>query len=151
MWALPPRLPVANQNKPLGPFEPANLVIITTPSRLPTPIYADRLLQLLIKHHYDPNLSSFLWQGFTSGLIGHPISTIIPNLLSAQQYPISVQAKLSEELPKCRISGPYQSLPFPNFIVSPLRLVPKRAPGSYTFIIYHSQMVPLSTITFQSR
>ena len=56
------------------------------------------------------------------------------NLISAQQNPEIVSAKISKELAAGRLAGPFDSPPLPNFRVSPLGVVPKKAPGEYRLI-----------------
>ena len=56
------------------------------------------------------------------------------NLISAQQNPEIVSAKISKELAAGRLAGPFNSPPLPNFRVSPLGVVPKKAPGEYRLI-----------------
>lgn len=45
-----------------------------------------------------------------------------------------VRKKLDKELGLHRISGPYTSKPFDNFICSPLGLVPKKSQGEFRII-----------------
>lgn len=45
-----------------------------------------------------------------------------------------MSAKISKELAASRIAGPFDSPPFPTFRVSPLEVVPKKAPGEYRSI-----------------
>ena len=72
--------------------------------------------------------------GFPLHFEGSRISIFGPNLVSAQRNPEIVSARLSKELAVDRLAGPFNSPPFPNFRVSPLGLVPKKAPGEYRLI-----------------
>ena len=56
------------------------------------------------------------------------------NLLLALQNPQVVDIKLEQELAAHRLAGPFRSLPFQTFCISPLGLVPKKAPGDFQLI-----------------
>ena len=56
------------------------------------------------------------------------------NLVSALQNPHIVGMRLEHELAAKRLAGPFTSPPFPTFCVSPLGLVPKKAPGEFRLI-----------------
>ena len=56
------------------------------------------------------------------------------NLLSAQQNPTVVSDKLAKERNAGRISSPSRQVPLPEFVSSPLGLVPKKAPGEFRLI-----------------
>lgn len=94
---------------------------------MPTPIHIERLKPLLIG--YDVGLASQLHNGFKFGFTlhfeGSRKSFFTTNLLSAQQNPEIVNAKLSKELAANRLAGPFNYPPFVNFRVSPLGVVPK--------------------------
>ena len=87
---------------------------------------------------YDSALTSILSTGFKFGFPlhfrGDRISFFANNLISAQQNPEIVSAKISKELAAGRLAGPFDSPPLPNFRVSPLGVVPKKAPGEYRLI-----------------
>lgn len=55
-------------------------------------------------------------------------------MISALQNPAAVTAKLSKELEAQQIAGPFYSLPFPVFQISPLGLVPKKTEGEFRLI-----------------
>ena len=48
--------------------------------------------------------------------------------------PDIVRQKITKELEAGRVVGPFQTVPFPDFRVSPLGLVPKKQPGEYRLI-----------------
>ena len=52
-------------------------------------------------------------------------------MLSALQHPNEVSAKLIQEVKAGRIADPFDTLPFKNFCVSPLGVVPKKIPGEF--------------------
>ncbi|KAJ1173606.1 hypothetical protein NDU88_005435 [Pleurodeles waltl] len=56
------------------------------------------------------------------------------NLQSAKEAPGIVQEKLEMELQLGRVAGPFARPPLPNFIVSPLGIVPKKELGKYRMI-----------------
>ena len=87
------------------------------------------------------NASHYLVEGFTKGFrigcldIPPPSQGITHNLKSAGIYPHIIQSKIDKELVNQRIMGPYDSPPImPNFRISPLGVVPKKAPGEYRMI-----------------
>ncbi len=79
-----------------------------------------------------------LVKGFTEGFpiphsgISHPTS--IRNHKSATANPHIVDAKIQHELSLERIAGPFNSLPIPNLVLSPIGLVPKKEEGNYRLI-----------------
>ena len=72
--------------------------------------------------------------GFSLHFEGTRTSFFANNLISAQQNPDIVGAKLSKELAARRLAGPFECPPFPKFRVSPLGVVPKKTPGEYRLI-----------------
>ena len=83
-------------------------------------------------------MTSILYTGFKFGFSLHfegtRTSFFANNLISAQQNPEIVSAKLSKELAAGRLAGPFDRPPFPKFRVSPLGVVPKKALGEYRLI-----------------
>jgi hypothetical protein len=63
-----------------------------------------------------------------------PIKNGYTNHISASSNPSIVSKKLSVELALGRIAGPFSVKPFPNFVISPLGLVPKKEEGAYRLI-----------------
>jgi hypothetical protein len=55
-------------------------------------------------------------------------------LISANENPGVVGAKLGKEIVAGRIVGPFSHPPFFNFRVSPLGVVPKKIPGEFRLI-----------------
>ncbi|XP_073419122.1 uncharacterized protein [Dendrobates tinctorius] len=60
--------------------------------------------------------------------------TSAKNLQSAREFPEILQQKIIKEVELGRMAGPFQSLPFKNFRISPLGIVPKKEPGKYRLI-----------------
>ena len=89
---------------------------------------------------YSSSITDFLVSGFQFGFPLHfeggRTSFLAKNLVSAIQLPNVVDLKLSKEVDAGRIAGPFSEPPFPNFRVSPLGVVPKKAPGEFR-IIHH--------------
>ncbi|CAG2213337.1 unnamed protein product [Mytilus edulis] len=104
---------------------------------LPTPVKLVMLSKYL--ELYDPELREFLINGFTKGFKlganGENISFLTcKNHQSALDKPEIVTEKIEKEIKKGRYRGPFNSPPLPNFICSPLGLVPKKEEGQYRVI-----------------
>lgn len=96
---------------------------------VPTTIKHDVLLQEL--QGYDKSLVSFLVDGFKFGF-RLECSEFQSNY--AKKKSDGGQKMLDKELGFNRVSGPYISKPFDNFICSPLGLVPKKLQGEFRII-----------------
>lgn len=109
----------------------------TSGSKTTTPICANKLYEWLTPG-YDVQKTDFLVDGFTYGFkipsSKSFSSTVPPNLKSALDLPLVVLEKISKELRKGRIAGPFHAKPFPNLICSPIGLVPKKAPNTFRMI-----------------
>ena len=121
----------------------ANVVIPNTAVKevdsvrsLPTPLHPPRLAACLSGYHR----ANFLVRGFSLGfripssLPGDAHRLLLRNHPSALEHPLTVTAKIRAELDKGRIAGPFSQPPLPNFVTSPLGLVPKREPGQFRLI-----------------
>ena len=101
-----------------------------------TPVRIDRLTTVL--RDYDPFLKHFLIQGFSYGFHIHysnlRSSYEFPNLLSANDQPNIITEKLHKEIEASRVAGPFSAPPFDNLVMSPLGLVPKKAPNEFRLI-----------------
>lgn len=101
-----------------------------------TPVIPNRLASYL--HGYDTNLKTFLIHGFSKGFSinyqGPTFSNFSKNHASVFQLQSVVSDMLQKELSHRRIAGPFSCAPFPNFIVSPLGVVPKKEEGKYRLI-----------------
>ena len=102
---------------------------------LPTPVRINRLA--LLSGH-SSSAADYLITGFCFGFPipfhGPSSSTAAPNLLSAGQHPGVVDRYLAKEVLAQRVAGPFSHLPFPNFRVSPIGVVPKKTPGEFRCI-----------------
>ena len=73
-------------------------------------------------------------QGFRLEFEGIREAHTSPNLKSAMEHPDIVWEKLSKELALNRIAGPFDKLPFQNFVCFPIGIVPKKVPGKFWHI-----------------
>ena len=103
---------------------------------LPTPVRSLKYQAYL--QGYPQPVFDLLIKGFTEGFrihfTGTSSSRIPNNLLSAYEHPDIVQNKLNKELQENRLVGPFRSPPFAKFHVSPIGVVPKKAPGDFRLI-----------------
>ena len=72
--------------------------------------------------------------GFKLGYSGKRVHRMSKNLVSATKDMDRVMQKLDKEIKLGRIAGPFDSLPIPNLIVSPVGLVPKAQKGKFRMI-----------------
>ena len=106
-----------------------------------TLIRIQRLEEMLCAAGYDPKKIEFLKKGFTEGFdIGYkgPInrqsrSNNIPLKIGSKT---ELWNKIMKEIQLNRVAGPFDSIPFWNFIQSPISLVPKDG-GTKTRLIFH--------------
>ena len=96
--------------------------------------------KLLRMSNYDPVKSRKLIDGFTNGFsIGYcgkrNVRQTAPNLKLFVGSKIELWNKVMKEVKLKRFAGPYESIPFDNFIQSPIGLVPKA--GGKTRLIFH--------------
>ena len=95
-----------------------------------TPLDADKLYAILCETLYDATETKFLVEGFTKGFdIGYrgPVN----RQRKSSNIPFSVGdkydmwAKIMKEVKAKCLVGPFDQVPFENFIQSPIGLVPK--------------------------
>ena len=95
-----------------------------------TPVNVDQFVAAMEEADYQPDKIQFLKQGFTYGFdIGYarPIvrqsnSQIIPLKHGSK---VQLWNKLMKEVKLKRVAGPFDKIPFNNYIQSPISLVPK--------------------------
>ena len=84
-----------------------------------------------LQEYLDRETAEELRNGFKNGfqiqLEGPRKLVISKKLPSANKAPDIVRQKITEELEAGRVAGPVQTVPFPDFRVSPLGLVPKKS------------------------
>ena len=104
----------------------------------PTPGKPHRLEPLL--RGYDPAIVTYLVNAFRFGFsiryFRDKVTFRSKNLKSAFKNPREVTDKLNKEVLSGQIIVPFDMPPFENFQISPLGLVPKKAPGAFR-LIYH--------------
>ena len=96
-----------------------------------TPVNADVLHELLQISEYDENEIDFLVNGFHNGFdIGYEgpqnctdLSRNIPFQVGSHE---EMWSKIMKEVKLGRFAGPYESIPFDNYVQSPIGLVPKK-------------------------
>ena len=106
-----------------------------------TPIRPNVLRQLLQQTGYPQDKTEFLYQGFLEGFsLGYEGNTQVqlysPNLRIRVGSPQILWNKVMKEVRLKRFAGPFQKVPFKNFIQSPIGLVPKDN-GRDTRLIFH--------------
>ena len=107
-----------------------------------TPVKVAVLEQLLTDSKYDRKETEFLIDGFTNGFsIGYAGSEDVkitsPNLKFREVgNKLMLWNKVMKEVKANRYAGPYEKIPFDNYIQSPIGLVPKDG-GKDTRLIFH--------------
>ena len=81
---------------------------------LPAPFEVKRLTPLLVNYPDTLSLCEGFLYGFPIHFEGPRVSSVAPNLLSAQQSPHVVDQKLAKELAAHRLAGPFDSPPSLN-------------------------------------
>ena len=106
-----------------------------------TPVKANKLINYLRRTKYDEEEIKFLEQGFTRGF---NIEYHGPQNRQSQSNNIPFTVwnktqlwnKLMKEVGHKRVAGPFRTIPFENYIQSPIGLVPKVG-GNQTRLIFH--------------
>lgn len=107
-----------------------------TPLSLPTPINIVTLVHLLLG--YDNDVTLKLLRGFTEGFsLGS--TSVMPARLCINHPSVAIHAKfvlskISSDVSKGRVKGPYSKPPLNNFVSSPLGVVPKKNTDSFRII-----------------
>ena len=106
------------------------------------PIDVDKLAQLLYESKYDKKEALFLIDGFTNGF---DIGNEGPKTRQSKSKNIpftpgvgdkyDMWSKIMKEVKAGRYAGPFDEVPYDNFIQSPIGLVPKA--GGKTHLIFH--------------
>lgn len=115
---------------------------------LPTPINVNRLEIALADHPnrvFVSNLLQTFRLGANIGFFGRRSPRFSRNLPTALAQPDIVKANLGREISLGRVAGPFSTPPFPNFQVSPIRLVPKKYSDKFRTIFHLS--FPKSGVT----
>ena len=108
-----------------------------------TPVDPEKLRELLIQTKYGKTETDFLYNGFKYGfdigcqeLEDIQIRQKAPNLKFTVGNKTELWNKVMKEVQLKRYAGPFESIPFSNFIQSPIGLVPKDN-GTKTRLIFH--------------
>ena len=106
-----------------------------------TPVDAVKLKQLLDDSGYDEQKTSFLVEGFSRGFdLGYEgpqnVCLTAPNLKFVIGNSTIMWNKIMKEVEARRYAGPFEQIPFDNYIQSPIGLVPKDG-GTKTRLIFH--------------
>ena len=107
-----------------------------------TPVNVQAFERLLVESNYCKEETSFLLDGFTNGFsIGYNgptnVKTKSPNLKFREVGdPTTLWNKVMKEVKAKRYAGPFEEIPFENYIQSPIGLVPKDG-GRDTRLIFH--------------
>ena len=108
-----------------------------------TPVDPKVLQKYLVESNYDPDETQFLVQGFEKGFdiqYNGPANRTsnAQNLPFTVGSPIELWNKLMKEVKLKRVAGPFDEVPFTNYIQSPIGLVPKAGGnGNQTRLIFH--------------
>ena len=107
-----------------------------------TPVRADILENRLKLAGYDEKETKFLIQGFSKGFdIGYcgprTRQSLSRNIPLRVRNHIELWNKIIKEVKTGRVAGPFEKIPFSNYIQSPIRLVPKAGNSGKTRLIFH--------------
>ena len=105
-----------------------------------SPIKVNILKTLLKDYHNRDYIIEGFTNGFSLGYLGDKCPTMGTNKSSVKDNMQIVQSKIEKEIILNRISGPYLSVPYENFKVSPLALRPKK--GSNNYRLLHNLSYP---------
>ena len=104
-------------------------------------VKAEKLIRELRSTNYNKEEIEFLKKGFNEGFDIHYEGPRIrqstsENLPFTVGNKVELWNKLMKEVRLKRVAGPYNTIPFDNFIQSPIGLVPKDG-GKQTRLIFH--------------
>ena len=108
-----------------------------------TPVDAEAFAQAMSQAGYEQHKIDYLYQGFKYGFdIEYAGPQIRKNL--SNNIPLKIGSKtqlwnkLMKEVELKRVAGPYDDIPFDNFIQSPIGLVPKKGSDKLRLIFHLS-------------
>ena len=106
-----------------------------------TPVNVDMLENLLTKANYDSSKVVYLCDGFRNGFSIQYQGNVVgqrnaPNLKLRVGSKAEIWNKVMLEVKGRRYAGPFEEVPFKNYIQSPIELVPKYK-GKKTRLIFH--------------
>ena len=110
----------------------------TAASKMPTPINPDKLDYHLKRIGYDKKKTEFLVDGFRHGFRlkheGELTQEEPCNDPSIAEHPEAAKEKIQSEVDKGRMKGPFDTPPFSNFHISPIKLREKTEKGKFRLI-----------------
>lgn len=124
-------LPTHPQAAPIMPTKPQ---ISETHKDITTPIKVEVLEKLLLGYQNKAYLINGFKSGFRLGFTGPRNYISSDNLKSCRDHPDIVQEKINSELKAKRVKGPFAEPLFLEMKISPIGIVPKKAPGQYRLI-----------------
>ncbi|XP_077783928.1 uncharacterized protein LOC144327573 [Podarcis muralis] len=111
-----------------------------------TPV-RQQILQLWLQSYPNRDAASYLNNGFSLGfripVAVTPVARNPANQKSVRELPQVARKKIAKEVALQRMAGPFDTPPFHNLHVSPLGIVPKKAPGEFRLI--HNLSHPAGT------
>lgn len=99
-----------------------------------TPINVISLQQYLYGYPHKQFIIDGFTNGFSLGTVGYVPALSAANHRSVNTHLDFVHAKLSSEILKQKIKGPFKTKPFHDLVCSPLGVVPKKDPNSFRLI-----------------
>ena len=123
-------------------------------SGITSPIDPSKLAKHLHIIGYDPRKTAYLVKGFTEGFrLEHKAiiktSEDPKNDPSIHQHLDIAQDKINLEVQSGRMKGPFDTPPFPNFHVSPIKLTEKSEKGTYRLL--HNLSWPYDTTSINAQ
>ena len=104
-----------------------------------TPLDVDKYEKLLLESDYSTEETKFLVNGFREGFdigyTGPERRSESRNIPFTVGNHVEMWNKIMKEVQMKRVAGPYEEVPFDNYIQSPIGLVPKA--GNKTRLIFH--------------
>ena len=106
-----------------------------------SPVKSEQLIRMLKESNYDPKEVAFLEDGFKRGFSieyqgPENRQSTSNNLPFTVGNKVLLWNKLMKEVKVKRVAGPFDEIPFENYIQSPIGLVPKVG-GDSTRLIFH--------------
>ncbi|XP_077787077.1 uncharacterized protein LOC144328297 [Podarcis muralis] len=115
----------------LGPVTNISLCLACSPIKLEP-------LRALLKFYPDRRAAQLLDEGFSKGfripVAFTPNSSCPPNQKSVLERPDIALKKIQKEIAAGRVAGPFATPPIAGLHISPLGIVPKKAPGEFRMI-----------------
>jgi hypothetical protein len=121
-----PSFPPGNNEGPIADYDMPKLALANSPINVTN--LAIKLRNYPLRQQARELEDGFKY-GFRLGFIGERIAQKSKNLTSALELKTETMAKISKEVKKGRVAGPFDTVPLSNFRSSPIGLVPKNCQG----------------------